>query len=275
MIKRALVPVHFNENRNRFDSIPLVLCSFGVTTAVLVHIADAPDKGNSAARSERIKSLGSSFTDVGLRVEYQLTHGSAALTISRLARQKECELIAFSWKRKSWIQRALTGSTTLDAIRLSDSAVFVNKEPQRTVADTMAESPILYATGFHAADAAVLRLLNDPPLTKHRLDLLHVAERAPDPVAEAERRRRAERGLKRLAREYKGPSQIHQVESASVPATIARTARRIGAHLIVIGKSSQHDVSTILGSTAERVAYSASTSVLIVPAELAPPDTDD
>lgn len=275
MLKRALVPVHFNENRNRFDSIPLALHSFGIRTAVLAHIAGAPGKDNSAARAEQIKSLGSRFTDAGVRVEYQLTHGSAALTISRLAREQECELIAFSWKRKSWIQRALTGSTTLDVIRLSDSAVLVNKEPPHKVADQLEESPVLYATGFHAADAAVLRLLNDPPLTKHRLDLLHVAERAPDPVAESARRRRAERGLKRLAREYKGPSEIHQVESSSVSSTIVRTARRIGAHLIVIGKSSQQDVSTILGSTAERVAYNASTSVLIVPPELAPANFDD
>lgn len=261
MLSRAVVPIHFGEPRQRIAALPDALRALGVTEVVLLHIAGTDPSLNEARSKEireKLQPLADDLASNGLRVETYLSHGSPALTITRMSEELGCDLIAFCWKAKSWLQRTLVGSTTLDVVRMSELPVLVLKHTQN--------EGVLYATNFHAADAAVISHLNTPRLSARPLCLLHVGERAPDPMAESRRSDESRTHLERLAAECGENVEIRQVESANVARAVVREAKRFGASTIVLGKSrAPAGLSTVLGSTAERVAYNATASVLIIP----------
>lgn len=243
------------------------LGTLGVTEIRLVHITETPAAGtkpseNGATQTKtekRLATIEQTFEEEGFSTEIHYAHGSAALTITRVTGELGCDLVAFSWKAKNWLQRALVGSTTLDVIRLSDVSVLVVKES--------AQEGILYATNFHAVDHSVIAHLNTEPLTEYPRFLVHVGERAPDPVAERERAESARANLKRLAAECRGRSiEIRLVQDANASRGILREAKRDGVGTIVLGKSKgTAGLSSVLGSTAERVTTNSKCSVLIVP----------
>lgn len=234
--------------------MPVSLKSLGVTNVELLYVGQ-----ETASNTRNLSAAMSLFEEAGLKTQIHTLDGSPALSIVEQSGQLQCDLIAFCWKPKSWLQKTLTGSTTLDVIRLCDKPVFVLKQP--------IEGPILYATNFHAADAAVISLLNSQTLRHSPIHLLHVGERAPDPLAEHRRKETVERELQRLASECAAPVSVTMSEGSNVSRAITSAAATRGSTLIVLGKSKERGSSSVLGSTAERLAYTARSSVLIVPPE--------
>ncbi len=114
----------------------------------------------------------------------------------------------------------------------------------------------------------VLPYLINRKFKARKLYLLHVGDRAPDPVTEEQRRQRVLDNLQRLAREC-----AHAYEDVEVMQTIGLTRKQIvkqaGAKdvdLIVAGKSENPDVmSQVVGSTAEILPHKAGCSVFIIP----------
>lgn len=261
MLSRAVVPIHFGEPRQRIAALPDVLRALGVADVVLLYVSTTDLSGHETKDKDirkKLQPIADNLASNSLRVETHLSHGSPAMTITRIGEELGCDLIVFCWKAKSWLQRTLIGSTTLDVVRMSELPVFVLKHTE--------SEGVMYATNFHAADSAVISHLNTPRLSSHPLCLLHVGERAPDPVAESRRRERSRMQLERLASECGGNVEIRQAQSANVARAVVREAKRFGASTIVLGKSrAPAGLSTVLGSTAERVAYSATSSVLIIP----------
>ena len=272
MLSRALIPVHFGEPKHKLAKLSGALRTLGITDIRLLHIGDSPlpetkttdagatDAGASPTKTgRRIASIARTFHEEGFATEIHYAHGSPALTITRMSEELECDLIAFSWKAKNWLQRALVGSTTLDVIRLSDVSVLVVKDT--------AQEGLLYATNFHSVDHSVIAHLNTKPLTDYPRYLVHVGERAPDPVAERKREDLALANLQRLADECKGsPVEIRLVQDANVSRGVLREVRKNSVGTLVLGKSKgAPGISSVLGSTAERVTTNAKCSVLIVP----------
>ncbi|MFP4643384.1 MAG: universal stress protein [Spirochaetales bacterium] len=264
MLSRALIPVHFGEPKHKLAKLSGALRTLGITDILLLHVGDRPSPevqadASTTKTAARMAAIEQTFKEEGFAPEIHYAHGSPALTITRMSEELGCDLIAFCWKAKNWLQRALVGSTTLDVIRLSDVSVLVVKD---TTLDGM-----LYATDFHSADRSVISHLNTEPLTDYPRYLVHVGERAPDPVAETEREDLALANLRRLASECRGrPVEVRLVQDTNVSRGILREARKNSAGTIVLGKSKgDPGLSSVLGSTAERVTTNARCSVLIVP----------
>lgn len=261
MLSRAVVPIHFGEPRQRVAALPGVLRGLGVADVVLLHVSSTDVSGHETRQKDirrKLQPIADNLASNSLRVETYLSHGSPAMTITRMSAELGGNLIVFCWKAKSWLQRTLIGSTTLDVVRMSELPVLVLKHTE--------SEGVLYATNFHPADSAVISHLNTPRLSAHPLCLLHVGERAPDPVAESTRKAESRMQLERLASECGANVEIRQAQSANVARAVVREAKRFGASTIVLGKSrAPAGLSTVLGSTAERVAYSATSSVLIIP----------
>jgi nucleotide-binding universal stress UspA family protein len=267
MFEHALFPLNFTETTSRIEEMLAYLSLFGTRKITFLHVVEF---GVAAAgRAEkRLWRVSEQAAERGFESRVLVRNGSAANEIVRVSEEEEeeADFIVFSWKPKSWIQRSILGSTTRDVIRLADLPVFVHKH-NRPAPDEEGMT-VLYATDFKATDADVGPYLSSPGLSGHRLRLMHVGERAPDPAAERARLIDVESNLARLAGEFSGNFD-ETAETATVGnprREIVREARRIGADVVIVGKSdAPAGLGAVLGSTAEELPHTARCSVLIIP----------
>jgi len=277
MLQNALVPLSFRESRTALVALTRELKIMGTREVKLLHIASGP-ASSAEALTAKLKDRATIFEDAGMVVETVLRKGSPALELTRAARDLGADYIAFSWKRKSWLQRTLIGSTTQDSIRLSDRPVYIRKGAMRGAAASLIGAAgsdqgahedslvVVYATDFGATDAAVIPFLHRPNIPIDRLILLHVGPRAPDPMAEGRRLAAADANLKRLASECDVAAVAIRNVAGTPKQKIAREAGRLGARLVVLGKSDAPGrFAGVLGSTAGALAFHSRASVLIVP----------
>lgn len=265
MFDKVLFPLNFKESDARIAEMLAFIRHFGTKQVVFLHVSSFGAAGSRKAE-RRLREVAENASEQGFETRVLLRNGSAANEIVRVCAEEELDFICFSWKRKSWIQRSVLGSTTRDVIRLSDIPVFVKKR--------MPPSPeesgltVVYGTDFQATDAQISPYLCFSGLTAQRLWLVHVGSRAPDPEAERRRVKEVEANLARLSREFSDNyEEINEVATVGTPRReIVRRARRVGADLIVLGKSDKTTTfAEVIGSTAEEVPHSARCSVLLVP----------
>ncbi len=264
IFENVLIPLQLNESSARVTALADAIELFGTTNAHIVHVSADAGADISTARHDRLSALSKTMAKNGVRVTTEVSSGSPAVAIPRIAREHGCDYIAFSWKAKSWVQRTLVGSVTQDVVRLSDIPVFVHKRPIIPSTESY-QGPILYATDFHETDTLAIPLLNDAALGPGEVVLLHSGERAPDPVAEGHRSRSVEAELARLAAGCPNRSVKTRSVLGSPRRVITAQARRLGARLVVVGKSNNTSrFSSMLGSTAEAVVNQTSMSVLVL-----------
>ncbi|MGM0675478.1 MAG: universal stress protein [Spirochaetota bacterium] len=265
MFHKALFPLNFKESDTRIEEMLAFLRNFGTKHVVFLHVSSF-GVGGSTKAERRLREVADIASQHGFEPRVLLRNGSAASEIVRVCGEEELDFICFSWKRKSWIQRSVLGSTSRDVIRLSDSPVFVKKRmPPSSDEGGMT---VVYGTDFRATDANISPYLRFSGLTAKRLWLVHVGSRAPDPEAEHRRVQQVESNLARLSNEFADNyEEINEIATVGTPRReIVRHARRVGADLIVLGKSDKASAfAAVTGSTAEEVPYSARCSVLLVP----------
>lgn len=274
MFATALLPVALREPAARLADMLAFLRNFDTTRVLLLHITTGPvspaaELKLDALRTRVLASLAEHATDAShlpaLSVEARVRSGSPAYQIAATAEEEGADFIYFPWKRKSWIQRTLVGSTTKDVIRLSNRPVFVWK-PRRAPAE---DEPfrVLYPTNFQDTDRYVVPYLQYPGLAADELLLLNVRERAPDPMAESRERTRCEENLTRLAEEVSANfTDVHPLQRTGNPRhRITRAVAHNGISFLILGQSDRQDaLSAMMGSVAEAVAHAAPCSVFIV-----------
>ncbi|TVQ27404.1 MAG: universal stress protein [Spirochaetaceae bacterium] len=264
IFENVLIPLQLNESSARVAALTDAIELFGTTHAHIVYVSADTGAEISATRQDRLSELSQAVAKSGVRVTTEVSSGSPAVAIPRIARERGADYIAFSWKAKSWVQRTLVGSVTQDVVRLSDVPVFVHKRPIIHSTESH-QGPILYATDFHETDTLAIPLLNDAALGPGEVVLLHSGERAPDPVAEGHRSQKVEAELARLASGCPNRSVTTRSVLGSPRRVITAQARRLGARLVVVGKSDNTSrIGSMLGSTAEAVVNQTSMSVLIL-----------
>ena len=123
MFGTVLLPVSFREREARVREMIVFLEHLGTSRVVLLHVSSGPI---TAGTESRLQELAAGLTAAGgPRIDSRVRSGSPAFEIATSAREEGAGFIYFPWKRKSWIQRTLVGSTTRDVIRLSELPVLV------------------------------------------------------------------------------------------------------------------------------------------------------
>ncbi len=273
MFETVLIPLNLRESPQLVERVAAALAAYGAESIILLHVQSSPQPSRRSAELDRHAE---ELRQAGYRCRVLQRSGSVAPTVVLTAAEEGCSLIAYPWRYKSWIQRSLVGSVTKDIVRLSDRPVFVYKparvQSSRTEGD-LNGPVVMYATDFRDTDSVVIPYLTARLPDTGSLLLLHAGERAPDPAAEGRRLARVNAALERLATECREPG--HTVTTASVvgrPRTaVVRQAQRNRVDVLVIGKAdSERALATVLGSTAESIAYNARCSVLIIPRTATP-----
>lgn len=262
MLRKALVPVSFHEHPDKLIAMGSLLRALGTTDAVLLHVG--------RPNSRRMEALTSELAEAGLHVEGASRSGSTQMRIVEAAEELSADFIAFAFKKKSILRRAIMGSTIKDVIRQSDLPVFVFKEPPAwQSSDDIFR--VMYATSLQWGDDIILSYIRDRRFQAEEMVLLHVGRRAPDPVVEGRRREEVERKLRELrANCGLGESDSRQISVlGTARRQIVRVARRLGVDLVLLGKAdSVIGLAPVLGSTTEEVSYNVGCSVLIIPRDV-------
>ena len=271
MLEHAVIPVDIHRRFDDTMAMAAFLEYFTTRRVCLVHI----DSGRDRNKTTRIlDDRRQQLAGLGLQTELVLRRGHIATAVVEAASAVGGDFICIPWKRKGMLKRSLLGSTTMDIIRMSDIPVFVFKKPG-LAHDGSRLNRVLYATGFAKTDSRVVPYLTSSGLKAEHLTLLHVGQRAPDPVAEQERLARVNKNLDRLANEC-APffSSITSKEVIGTPRRqIVLQARILKTDLIVVGTFDSSDsLDQVLGSTAQAITYSTPCPVLTVPGIKTPGD---
>lgn len=266
MFSAAVLPVTFHEPVSKLSDMISFLSYFDTQRVLLLHVNTGAVTAASEKRIEALKdAVVGELEGEHPAIESRVRSGSPAYEIVTTAYEEGADFIYLPWKRKSWVQRTLVGSTTKDVIRLSSRPVFVYK--QRRAKEEGEPFQILYPTNFKETDRFVVPYLGSPGLSADELMLLTVRERAPDPTAEGRERRSCEANLQRLADELAGNYKtVTPMEVLGHPRKdVVRVARRQKVDFLVLGKSDRENaLAAMMGSVAEEVAYGAPCSVFIV-----------
>jgi nucleotide-binding universal stress UspA family protein len=267
MLRKVAIKVSLTEPSAKLLDMVEFLKYFGTETAHLVHVLGGGGRAKRDKARAQIDELAASVEEIGIEPHAHLKQGHVATQVIKVARQAAADYICFYWMPKRMLKQALFGSIDSDIMRMSDKPILVHNRWFLGGAPTELES-VLYATDFKATDREAMRYLTNKDFRAKKLIILHAGDRAPDPVAEQERRGRAQKSLERLADGCRDA--YHEIETVDVIGRarkqVLKQARANDADLIVIGKSDNPDpLENLLGSTAETVARKARRSVFIVP----------
>lgn len=269
MLKRVLIPINFHEKPEKIDGMCSLLTSIGTEDAVLLHVG-ADKKGAGRQNRRRLEEIAARVRENGLRTEEIVRPGSVQMVVVRTAEEAGCDFIAFAFRRKSILRRAIMGSTVKDVIRQSDLPVFVYKErPRWWSSDERFRA--MYATSLQFGDDIILSYIRDKQFKADEIVFLHVGRRAPDPWVEGQRKERVEQQLWELRKNcgLGEEDSRHLSVIGAARREIIRAARKVPADLVLVGKAdSVGGMVPVLGSTTEEVSYNVGCSVLIIPREI-------
>lgn len=286
MFSTALLPVSFRESMSRIHAMLTFLHNFDTERVVFLHVSSGPvtagtERKLQAFRDQAARDLAAARENASPEEAAQMQEvvldtrvhsGSPAFEIAVTAREEGADFIYFPWKRKSWIQQTLIGSTTKDVIRLSNLPIFVSK--QRAVKPPDEPFRVLYPTNFQSTDRYVIPYLRYRGLAADELILLNAHDRAPDPTAESRQEQWCSENLSRLTDEVRDNfTEVEPVSMTGSPRRIVpRMVRRNSVDLVILGKSDQESALTaMMGSVAEEIAKSTPCSVFVVSRAYQPP----
>jgi nucleotide-binding universal stress UspA family protein len=269
MLRKALIPLSFHERKEKLQAMCSLLWSLGIREIVFLHVGSV-SRGQGRQNERRLDAVAEDVRALGFTAETDLRSGSIQMRVVEAAAERGADIIAFAFKRKSLLRRAIMGSTVKDVIRQSDTPVFVYKEraPWRKNDNTFR---VMYATSLQWGDDIILSYIRDKWFLADEVIFLHVGRRAPDPFVEKKRRDRVEEQLRELRKNCGlGEADSRQVAVlGTARRQIVKAARRIPADLVLLGKAdSVMGLAPVLGSTTEEVSYNVGCSVLIIPRDL-------
>jgi len=264
MFKNILFPVKKNERVGRVLEMARFLRVFDTEKIILLHVG----KNNGTNRITNFYRIQEALENESYTTELLFRQGHVPAQIVRAGIEKDASFISLPWKRKNPIRRAIMGNVASDVIRLSNQPVLVHKKSKKFSQEKELNN-VLYATGLMSTDIKILNYLTYRGFKAQNLILLHVGERAPDPVAEEDRIKRVHNSMAGIEEKCTHCfDSIEKIEATagSVSTQIARIASRKRAGLIIIGKvDKQRPFEKITGSVAESLPEKANCPVLIIP----------
>lgn len=266
MLQKAALKISLAEPKKKLLDMVTFLKNFGTSQVVLVHVRTSSNYRRREEAAEQLSQLAKEVADLGLTVETTIRTGHAPTMVMEAAENSGADYVAIFWQPKALLRQALIGSIDSDILRMSNLPVFVYNP--KLFKPVVVLDSVLYATDFKFTDAVVMPYLVNSRFKAHQLYLLHVGERAPDPVTEKDRKQNVLDNLQRLANECAHAyDQVEVIETIGmVRRQIIRQAKSKGVDLIVVGKSEKPDtLSRIIGSTAEILPHKARCNVFIIP----------
>lgn len=266
MLKKVLIPLNFHEK----EALVLEMCRFltniGTEQVLLLHIGSSMGRvGNNNLK--RLNHYAKTINELDLKAEILVRTGSVQMEIVKAAEEENADFISIPFEKKNFLHRAILGSRVKDLVRQADHPIFVYKT-QKLNQHADDRFRVIYAASLKGGDEIAIPYMRSNSFQADEVYFLHAGKRAPDPVAEQQRREKAEKALLVLRDQCELSDDNGFCISllGSPRRQIIRTANRLPANLVMIGKAdSKAGMESVFGSTAEEVSYDAPCSVLIIP----------
>ncbi|WP_045211572.1 universal stress protein [Desulfonatronovibrio magnus] len=265
MFKKILHPVSLSEQTSSLKKRCVFIDKFGGRELILLHVLN-PGISNELHARSKLDSIVNDLQKSNINARYKITSGSTASEVVAASLNEKADVIYMPASTKNILVSTLLGSVTDDVIRLSDIPIFVHKQRPALKAHESVQQ-VLFATDFaEAAQRAwphVSRLGRFIP----ELIILHVGQRASDPLTEQLRRERVEEKLDELKAKFQSDYENirHFSRIGSPSKHIIAAAEQEKSDLVILGRINEPFPSRILGSTCARVTSGVKSSVLLIP----------
>ncbi|HSF54199.1 MAG TPA: universal stress protein [Algoriphagus sp.] len=130
-----IVPLDFSENSYKALEFALSMADKKQGKITLVHVVEiAYDFASQAAIAldsmfkegeKLLKKTLEKYKAAGVEMDYQILEGNAAISVARIAEEKQANLIIMGTQGASGIKKALIGTTTVNLIREANCPVLV------------------------------------------------------------------------------------------------------------------------------------------------------
>lgn len=279
MFKRVLVSIDFSPATEALVSSLPGLAAFGTRELVLSHIVQHEGEFVSETisamedRRRRLRTLGERLEDEGFEVSVDVTSGAPAVEVSRLARERDVDLILVGTRSHSRMYEAFVGSVAWEIVRQARRPVLLQRieasrpDPEAALESQASGLParVVFATDFGPVAERASPLLDAlAPLGIPSFTLLHVLSgEAPEARAAASSR------LEEMAlhlRERGALSVEVELHRGTPSDVVLNAGGRDPAALIVMGTRRLGVVPELmLGSQSRSVVREAAARVLLVP----------
>ena len=132
---KIIVPLDFSENSIKALEFALSLADKKSTKITLVHVVEvAYDFASQAAFAldsmfkdgeKLLKKYSEKYQGSGVEMDYEIVEGNAAISVARIAEEREASLIVMGTQGASGIKKTLIGTTTVTLIREANCPVLV------------------------------------------------------------------------------------------------------------------------------------------------------
>ncbi len=267
MLKKILIPLSLKESHRLLSDMAGFIKHSGTVSVCLCHVNTGKPTEKQEKIERSLREAASLFGEKELQTEILIRHGSSvAHEVCEMTAERQVDYIGIPWKRKNVFKRTILSSPDIDILRICRFPTLIFKSRRVLENHTIPET-IVYATDCQETDTRVLSYLKLISFRPSTLYIMHIRERAPDPLTDRRRQQELLTKLDRLADQCQDTCE--KVESVvftgSVRPQISRKARKLDADLVVIGRNDKNKpMDKLLGSTAESLPHKTHCSLLII-----------
>lgn len=250
------------------------LCPDTDTEIVLAHVIDSDDDADPHGSSyQNIQDQIEEYKKELLESEYEEISiitpkgDDPCDALIKLTEDHDIDMMLVASHNKSFLKRALQGSTTFDLARETDIPLFISKDEEDEEDEEALLDRVLVATDFSKISLDALNVIRDLREYVGEVHFLHVIEHSRSKEEYKARRDDAEMFLQELCDELKvfGIDADYSVEKGTASKRIEEVCEKLKITLIMMGKTgADMDEPTSLGSTAENVVLNVDCATLLL-----------
>ena len=274
---KILVATDFSLQSMRLPDCIEDLGNGGIKKVVLVNVLDEEIEEGEEGEERRealslLSDLRKRLEDKGFEVSVSLTWGKPAVEIHLTAEREKVDFIVLASHGRSYIRRAIWGSTGLEVIRLSNCPVLLERGKTKPSTDDLPARfrKIMVPTDFSLESLSALDVIRN--MSKHigEVVFVHVVEGSRNKKETQDEVAKAQLKLDELVDELTdfGVKASSWIGYGSPAKELIEIAQDIDTSIVILPRISGSIVKNLLmGSTVQAVAIGVDTPVMFVPTE--------
>jgi len=271
---KVLLATDLSAHAAKLTGCLVSLCPDTDTEIVLAHVIDGDDDADPHGSSyQNIQDQIEEYKKDLLESEYEEISiitpkgDDPCDALIKLTEDNDIDMMLVASHNKSFLKRALQGSTTFDLARETDIPLFISKDEEDEEDEEALLDRVLVATDFSKTSLDALNVIRDLREYVGEVHFLHVIEHSRSREEYKALRDDAEMFLQELCDELHvfGIEADYSVEKGTASKRIEEVCEKQKITLIMMGKTGAGmDEPTSLGSTAENVVLNVDCATLLL-----------
>ena len=272
---KVLLATDMSAHAAKLTGCLVSLCPDTDTEIILAHVIDGDDDADPHGSSyPKIQAQLEEYKKDLLESEYEEISiitpkgDDPCDALIKIAEEEDIDMMLVASHNKSFLQRALQGSTTFDLARETDLPLFISKDEDDEEDEEALLDRILVATDFSKTSLDALNVIRKLREYVGKVYFLHVIERSRSKEDYRSKKDNADMLLSELCDELKifGIESEYCIAKGTASKRIEDLCNKEKITLIMMGKTgADMDEPQSLGSTAENVVLNVDCATLLLP----------